>query len=334
MEGGSATGSFRATADHVGNNLNIKSGGQDSGVAAGSINKGVTGSINVNSKPVTNTSESPTEVIPTQVNATSSAPTKVDGIRFQKPKVSYYYRPVTKPKNGGASTSKPSVQSNTGSPTVNASSTCNEPTTNPTSSTAPPRDNKDINLVDLKNSFDALKEKDSILEPIASIAYVAEATYNSEPASVDPHNNTFEREHKTYASLLLACTSFQLDSCLGYPASASSTNNYPKESFINTMNLTQKCLDRYWSSKGHDDPEVLETLIYYLDGTICVITEIDITPFQVGNRIYSAMFVRFRPGHPKSQKDIGLNFIKAQECADDKFVWTYTSETFPMVQVN
>ncbi|PWA40501.1 hypothetical protein CTI12_AA565320 [Artemisia annua] len=46
---------------------------------------------------------------------------QVDGIRFQKPKVSYYYRPVTKSKNGGASTSKPSVQSNTGSPTVNAS---------------------------------------------------------------------------------------------------------------------------------------------------------------------------------------------------------------------
>ncbi|PWA55643.1 hypothetical protein CTI12_AA420210 [Artemisia annua] len=53
---------------------------------------------------------------------------------------------------------------------------------------------------------------------------------------------------------------------------------------------------------------------------------------EVGNPIYSARFVRFRMGHPKSQKDIGLNFIKAQECADDKFVWTYTSKTFPMVQ--
>ncbi|PWA97087.1 hypothetical protein CTI12_AA032890 [Artemisia annua] len=63
---------------------------------------------------------------------------QVDGIRFQKPKVSYYYRPVTKPKNGGASTSKPSVQSNKGSPTVNVGSTCNKPTTVPTSSTDPP----------------------------------------------------------------------------------------------------------------------------------------------------------------------------------------------------
>lgn len=119
-----------------------------------------------------------------------------------------------------------------------------------------------------------------VFPQVASIAYVAEATYNSEPASVDPHNNTLEREHKTYASLFWACTSFRLGSCLGYPASASSTNNYPEESIINTMNLSQKCLDRYWSSKGHDDPEVPETLIYYLDGTICVITDIDIIPFQ------------------------------------------------------
>ncbi|PWA65053.1 hypothetical protein CTI12_AA338470 [Artemisia annua] len=56
------------------------------------------------------------------------------------------------------------------------------------------------------------------------------------------------------------------------------------------------------------------------------------TLLEVGNPIYSPRFVRFRMGHPKFQKDIGLNFIKAQECADDKFVWTYTSETFPMVQ--
>ncbi|GJS31126.1 ribonuclease H-like domain-containing protein [Tanacetum coccineum] len=138
---------------------------------------------------------------------------------------------------------------------------------------------------------------------VASIAYLTETTYNSEPASDDPPNNTLERKHMTYASLFWACTSFPL---------------------------------RYWSSKGHDDPEVPETLIYYLGGTICVITQIDITPFQAlfqeGNPIYSARFVRFRMGHPKSKKHIDLNFIKAQECADDKFVWTYTSQTFQMVQ--
>ncbi|GKE08352.1 hypothetical protein Tco_1411903, partial [Tanacetum coccineum] len=77
------------------------------------------------------------------------------------------------------------------------------------------------------------------VDVVASIAYLTETTYNSEPASDDPPNNTLEREHKTYASLFWACTSFPL---------------------------------RYWSSKGHDAPEVPETLIYYLGGTICVIT--------------------------------------------------------------
>ncbi|GJS31129.1 hypothetical protein Tco_0491749 [Tanacetum coccineum] len=59
------------------------------------------------------------------------------------------------------------------------------------------------------------------VDVVASIAYLTETTYNSEPASDDPPNNTLEREHKTYASLFWACTSFPL---------------------------------RYWSSKGHDAP--------------------------------------------------------------------------------
>ncbi|PWA54532.1 zinc knuckle CX2CX4HX4C [Artemisia annua] len=100
---------------------------------------------------------------------------QVDGIRFQKPKVSYYYRSVTKPKNGGASTFN---QSNTDSPTVNVDSTCNGPNTDPTCSTAPPRDDQvmnnnwvdDTNLVELKNSFDVLKEQHSILEPMIGTA--------------------------------------------------------------------------------------------------------------------------------------------------------------------
>ncbi|PWA38316.1 hypothetical protein CTI12_AA582460 [Artemisia annua] len=90
---------------------------------------------------------------------------QVDGIRIQKPKVSYYYRAVTKPKNGGASTSNPSVKFSNG---VNIGSTsCNEPATDPTISTAPSRDDQGeknnwvdyINIVDLKNSFDVLTEQ-------------------------------------------------------------------------------------------------------------------------------------------------------------------------------
>lgn len=125
---------------------------------------------------------------------------QVDGIRFQKPKVSYYYRPVTKPKNGGASASKPSVQSNTGSPTVNVGSTfCNEPTTDLTSSTTPPRDDQgknnnwvdDINLVDLKNSFDVLTEQDSVLEPVIGTTCTPEViSSSSKNTSPSPMKNT------------------------------------------------------------------------------------------------------------------------------------------------
>ena len=36
----------------------------------------------------------------------------------------------------------------------------------------------------------------------------------------------------------------------------------------------------YWSSKGHKDPSVPETLIYKLKADFCVITEIYIQPFE------------------------------------------------------
>ncbi|KAL0379582.1 UNVERIFIED_CONTAM: F-box protein [Sesamum angustifolium] len=55
-----------------------------------------------------------------------------------------------------------------------------------------------------------------------------------------------------------------------------------------------------------------------------------------GKPIYSAKFVRFRMGHPKSPREIGsdLHHLPLQRPADDKFVWTYTSPEFPMVQEN
>lgn len=38
-------------------------------------------------------------------------------------------------------------------------------------------------------------------------------------------------------------------------------------------------------------------------------------------------------GHPKSQSELDYDFLEAQECADDKFIWTYTSQVFPVAQV-
>ncbi|PIN16220.1 hypothetical protein CDL12_11130 [Handroanthus impetiginosus] len=153
-----------------------------------------------------------------------------------------------------------------------------------------------------------------------------------------------ERIQKVYASLLQAITKSKVSpkDCIAYAISASSTDNYPEESIVNTLNPRDRFIMRasYWSSKGQSDPEVPETLIYKLRASIWVITEIDIQPFeaffQQGRPIYSAKFVRFRVGHPKSSSEIGnyLQMLPLQEPADDNFVWTYTSPEFPMVQEN
>lgn len=83
----------------------------------------------------------------------------------------------------------------------------------------------------------------------------------------------------------------------------------------------------YWSSNGQSNPYVPETLTYELVSQICVVTEINIQPFQAdfqtGSPIYSAKSVRFRMGHIKASFD---------SSSDEKYAWTYTSPEFPMTQ--
>ncbi|KAJ0814627.1 putative F-box domain-containing protein [Helianthus annuus] len=160
---------------------------------------------------------------------------------------------------------------------------------------------------------------------------------------VEPsHDNSgeTERDHRVYASLSRAFTTFPLANCIANPVSASSTDRYPAESIINTMVPMNSFLRRgsYWSSRGSDDPETPETLVYNLTASFCVITEINLHPFQdlydPGFPVYSSGFVRFRMGHPKSWRELNYDFIEAQECADDKFIWTYTSPVYPVAQEN
>ncbi|KAI3764480.1 hypothetical protein L2E82_14489 [Cichorium intybus] len=143
-----------------------------------------------------------------------------------------------------------------------------------------------------------------------------------------------------YAALFQALTKFPQSYCIADPVSASSTDNYPEESILNTLDprvMVQQG-DSYWSSKGSDDPEKPETLIYNLTANFCVISEIYLHPFQASFQmdfpIYSSRYVRFKMGHPKSWSEIDRDFMESQECADDKFVWTYTSQIFPMAQEN
>ncbi|KAG7990292.1 hypothetical protein I3843_02G019100 [Carya illinoinensis] len=149
-----------------------------------------------------------------------------------------------------------------------------------------------------------------------------------------------ERDDRAYALLARASTTFTDRDCILKAISASSTDNYPEESICNTLHPANNVRWRasYWSSKGQSNPAVPETLEYKLVDEFCVITEINLRPFQVyfdkGLPICSAKSVRFRVGHPKSPTDSGndLPGYSLPDSADDKFVWTYTSQEFPMAQ--
>ncbi|PHT93476.1 hypothetical protein T459_01358 [Capsicum annuum] len=141
---------------------------------------------------------------------------------------------------------------------------------------------------------------------------------------------TLKRDHNVYASLLQAIGTSKscLSDCIGSAVSASSTDNYPEESIVNTLTPGNRYqnMPSYWSSIGHSDSNAMETLIYKLKADLCVITEINIQPFE-GKPICSAKSVRFRLGHLKSSID------KSDLRHGDKFLWTYTSEEFPMRQL-
>ncbi|PON58009.1 F-box domain containing protein [Parasponia andersonii] len=146
------------------------------------------------------------------------------------------------------------------------------------------------------------------------------------------------RDHRVYAFLARCCTSFVAENCIGEAISASSTDNYPRESISNTLESTERFSRRilYWSSKGQCNCEVPETLIYKLASDFCVITGISVQPFQAyfqeGLPIYSARGMRFRMGHPKVP--LGLENVPVDEPCDEKFIWTYTSQVFQMAQLN
>lgn len=150
---------------------------------------------------------------------------------------------------------------------------------------------------------------------------------------------SLERDDRVYALLARYCTSFLIGDCISEAISASSTDNVPEESIENTLQPADIVGRRasYWSSKGQSNPAVSETLTYKLVSELCVVTEINIHPFQayfqLGLPIYSAKSVRFRMGHPRRLTDVGGG-PHSHSCpaSDDNYIWTYTSQEFPMAQ--
>ncbi|KAL2892297.1 hypothetical protein RDABS01_008206 [Bienertia sinuspersici] len=178
-----------------------------------------------------------------------------------------------------------------------------------------------------------------------------------------------KKEHRAFVSLARGLTTSEVGECLSDAISASSTDNYPEEGVHNTLESRDRIGRRasYWSSSGQSNPEVPERLTYKLISDFCIITEVNVQPFQgslllfftcdpfytpscifansivvIGSAffqenspIYSAKAVRIRMGHkvlPDDEESVTLH--GGQECAEEKFVWTYTSEEFPMVQEN
>lgn len=122
---------------------------------------------------------------------------------------------------------------------------------------------------------------------LSRIDHVVEVNQeSSKPAEVGSSRYmewvALEKDHRAFTSLGHGCMSAALTNCIADAISASSTDNYPEESVHNTLDHRVRIARRasYWSSTGQKDPAVPETLIYKLCSSLCVITEINIQPFQ------------------------------------------------------
>ncbi|KAL6607844.1 hypothetical protein ACP70R_040907 [Stipagrostis hirtigluma subsp. patula] len=152
-------------------------------------------------------------------------------------------------------------------------------------------------------------------------------------------------EHAVYLRLAHALLSpSNAKNCIIRCVAASSTDNFPEEAIDNTLVPFDhiEMTPSYWSSGGQTDPAVPESLIYRLQSDLCLIQEVNIEPFKAfwlhGNPIFSAQYVRFQMGYPKSplrSQDLVSEENEGLElAADHNYIWTYTSPEFPMSQEN
>ncbi|KAL3824035.1 hypothetical protein ACJIZ3_020064 [Penstemon smallii] len=135
-----------------------------------------------------------------------------------------------------------------------------------------------------------------------------------------------DHDHEVYAALLYAFQKSEVSPfCLiskGISASSTSSNN----SIAETMNSSYY-KSTYWSSNGHSNTNVPETLTYKILRGTMAITQIDVSPLPAEGSpfTFSAKSVRFIVGHSKSPRKNETDPI-----ADDEIEWTYTSPEFPM----
>lgn len=150
-------------------------------------------------------------------------------------------------------------------------------------------------------------------------------------------------ENRVYGKLAHELIGLPMEkSCIREPICASSTDNYPDESIIYTLDPWDKKDGRpsYWSSKGESSSEVSETLTYRLHTNLSVVHEVKIHPFQAyfqrGAPIYSAKAVRFRFGYSSSSPAINSSILDLSMSSErdpcEDYIWTYISEEYLVLQ--
>uniref|UniRef100_A0ACD5YHX8 Uncharacterized protein n=1 Tax=Avena sativa TaxID=4498 RepID=A0ACD5YHX8_AVESA len=180
---------------------------------------------------------------------------------------------------------------------------------------------------------------------VATIAATA-AVAISLPSAPAPESDS-ERDYRIYSNVARALVSNSGDRSVGCVlrcVGASSTDNFPFETMVHTLDEHELVNFRpsYWSSCGADDPEEPESLTYRLNSDVCIVDEIRVQPFlayfQYGQPIYSSKTVRFRMGHyklPRGSESFVTNEDENKMVnADNKYMWTYSSPEFPMLQEN
>ncbi|XP_042031673.1 F-box protein At4g00755-like [Salvia splendens] len=155
---------------------------------------------------------------------------------------------------------------------------------------------------------------------------------------------SLEREHRVYASLGRNLMTSGRESCITDAVCASSTDRYPDESIKNTLEPSDRTFlgPSYWSSNGATHPSGSETLIYKLASQLCLITELQVHPYEAYFHedcpTYSPKAVRFHLGYSKDPLEIddeeADEFMDPKEYHEEMFVWSYSSPEFAMAQEN
>ena len=93
-----------------------------------------------------------------------------------------------------------------------------------------------------------------------------------------------ETKLSLYAMFRSALQSSPIEgSCILEPLHASSTDNLPQESIVQTLYYEDE-FNSYWSSTGQSDTNIPETLTYRLISDVSVVHEVKIQPFR-GNSV-------------------------------------------------